>query len=80
MVTDMKKLDRILNTIIGVFVGIIIGHGIHVFWDHKTYPELDAMRSAPWYTSILVYGIATAAVLAIAIIIKLIIRRRSKRR
>ena len=74
----MKKLDRILNTIIGAFVGVFIGHGIHVFWDHKTYPELDAMRSAPWYTSILVYGIATAVVLAIAIIIKLIIRQKVK--
>ena len=74
----MKMLDRILNAVIGAFIGVFIGHGINVFWDHKTYPELDAMRSAPWYTSILVYGIATAAVLVIAIIIKLIIRQKLK--
>ena len=75
----MKKLDRILNAVIGAFIGVFIGRGIDVFWDFKTHPDLYAMRSAPWYTSILVTGIETAVVLAIAIIIKLIIRQKLKR-
>ena len=74
----MKTLNRILNIIIGAVVGVFIGHGIYVFWDFKTHPDLYAMRSAPWYTSILVAGIETAVVLVIAIIIKLIIRQRLK--
>ena len=75
----LKKLNLILNIIIGVSVGVFIGHGVYVFWDFKTHPDLYAMRSAPWYTSILFYGIETAVVLLAAVIIKLIIRRRSKR-
>ena len=74
----MKMLDRIMNTVIGAFVGVFIGHGIYVFWDFKVHPDLYAMQSAPWYTSILLYGIATAVVLVIAIIIKLIIRQKLK--
>lgn len=75
----MKQLNRILNTIIGTFVGVFIGHGIYVFWDFKTHPDLYAMQSAPWYTSILFYGIVTAIILLVAVIIKWIIRRKLKR-
>ena len=74
----MKMFNRILNTIIGAFIGVFIGHGIYVLWDFKTHPDLYAMQSAPWYTSILLYGIVTAIVLVIAIIIKLIIRQKLK--
>ena len=77
-VTDMKTLDWILNIVIGAFVGVFIGHGIYVFRDFKTRPDLYAAQSAPWYTSILVYVVETAVVLVIAIIIKLIIRRKLK--
>lgn len=42
----LKKLNHILNIIIGSFVGIFIGHGIYVIWDYKTYPGLYAMQSA----------------------------------
>ena len=75
----LKKLNQILNTIIGAFVGVFIGHGIYVFWDFKTHPDLYAMQSAPWYTSILLYGIVTVVVLIAAVIIKLIIRQKLKK-
>lgn len=74
----MKTLNQVLNIIIGAVVGVFIGHGIYVFWDFKTHPDLYAMQSAPWYTSILFVGIETAVVLVIAIIIKLIIRQKLK--
>ena len=76
--TNMKILNWILNIIIGAVVGVFIGHGIYVFWDYKVHPNLYAVRSAPWYTSILFAGIETAVVLVIAIIIKLIIRQKLK--
>ena len=75
----LKKLNRILNIIIGAFIGVFIGHGIYVFWDFKAHPDLYAMQSAPWYTSILLYGIVTAVVLIAAVIIKLIIRQKLKK-
>ncbi len=74
----LKKLNRILNIIIGSSIGVFIGHGIYVFYDYKTHPDLYAMQSAPWYTSIWVYGIFTMAVLIVAIAIKLIIRKKIK--
>lgn len=73
-----KKVNFILNTIIGSFIGVFIGNGIYVFWDFKTHPDLYAAQSAPWYTSILSFGIITAVVLAAAIILKLIIRHKPK--
>lgn len=74
----LKKINLLLNVITGAFVGVFIGHGIYVFWDFKVHPDLYAMQSAPWYTSILLYGIVTVVILLVAIIIKLIIRQKLK--
>lgn len=78
VIVMLKKVNKILNIIVGSFIGVFIGHGIYVFWDYKTHPDLYAMLSAPWYTSILVYLIFTIVLLAAAIIIKLMIRRKLK--
>lgn len=75
----LKKLNRLLNTIMGAFVGVFIGHGLYVYWDFKAHPDLYAMQSAPWYTSILLYGAVTAAILLAALVVKLIIRQKAKR-
>ena len=74
----MKKLNRILNIIMGTFVGVFIGHGIYVVWNYITYPEIYAMQSAPWYTSILVYGIFTCVVVAVCSLINFAIKFRIK--
>lgn len=74
----LKKVNSFLNIIIGAFIGVFIGHGIYVFWDYKTHPEIYAFYSAPWYTSILVYGVITVVVVFIATVIKLIIKKRLK--
>ena len=71
-----KKLNRILNIVMGSSIGVFIGHGIYVFWEYKTHPSLYAMQSAPWYTSILIYGIFLIVVLLIAIAIKFMIRKK----
>ena len=76
----LKKLNYILNIVIGSFIGVFIGHGIYVFWDYKTHPDLYAMQPVPWYTSILVYGLFTILVLIVSIIIKRIIRRKCKQK
>lgn len=72
----LKKVNNFLNIIIGAFVGVFIGHGVYVFWDYKTHPEIYVSYSAPWYTSILVYGIFTVVVVLIAFVIKWFIRKR----
>lgn len=75
----MKKANRILNIIMGVSLGTFIGHGIYVFWDFQTHPQLYAMQSAPWYTSIWVYGVFTLIVLAICFLLKVIFRHFGKK-
>ncbi len=76
----MKKLNTFLNIIMGAFIGVFIGHGIYTDWDFKTYPELYAIQSAPWYTSILMYGAFTIIALLICVAIKVIINRKAKQR
>lgn len=74
----LKKLNYVLNILIGSFIGVFIGRGAYVLWDYRTHPDLYAMQSAPWYTSILVNGIFTTVFLIVAGIIKLAIRKKIK--
>lgn len=74
----LKRVNQTLNILIGSFLGVFIGHGLCVFWDYKTHPDLYAIQSSPWYTSILVHGIVTAVICGIAIIIKMVIRSKIK--
>ena len=63
-----------------VFIGVFIGHGVYTVWDFKTHPELYVVQSAPWYTSILIYGVLTIILLLICIVIKVIINHKSKQK
>lgn len=73
-----NRLNQILNIIIGSVVGVFIGHGLYTVWDYKTHPGLYAMQSAPWYTSILVYGIVAAVVVLLSFVLKFLIRKSIK--
>lgn len=72
----LEQINRVLNIIMGSSVGVLIGHGVYVYLDYKAHTDLYAMRSAPWYTSILVYGIVTLITLIICFVIKLVVRKK----
>ena len=74
----LRKLNCFLNIVIGSFIGVFIGFGIYKFWHFKTYPNLYAMQSAPWYTELLLDGAMVVVVVVVCIILKLIIRKNSK--
>lgn len=74
----IKRINQILNTLIACCVGVFIGHGCYVYFDYKKYSEIYAMQSAPWYTSILVYGLFTIAALFLILILKYIIKKKIK--
>lgn len=76
----MKRLNTFLNTIIGSFIGVFIGHVLWKIWDFKTSPELYAMQSAPWYTSILLYGVVTFVLVLVCVVIKVIIKHKKKKK
>ena len=42
----MKKINAILNTIMGCFAGVFIGNSIYTFVDYKTHPALYEVNSA----------------------------------
>lgn len=72
----LKRVNELINIVIGVSIGVFIGYGLYSFWDFKSHPELYAMQSAPWYTRLILWGAVTIGIVAIAAIIKLIIRKR----
>lgn len=74
----MKKLNNILNIIMGSVMGAFIGHCLGITWNFKTHPDLYAMQSAPWYTSLLVDGAFVLVVLLVCIVIKVIIKVKGK--
>ena len=76
--TMLRKLNCFLNIVIGSFIGVFIGFGIYKFWHFKTYPNLYAMQSAPWYTELLLDGALVAVLVVVCIILKLIIWRKLK--
>ena len=75
-----NKLNRFLNCLIGAFIGVFLAGSIYTYWDYKTHPEIYAVTSAPWYTSILLFGIITLAIILVALVIKLIIRKKIRKK
>ena len=77
LVYSREEKDAIW-VVIGSFIGVFIGFGIYKFWHFKTYPNLYAMQSAPWYTELLLDGALVAVLVVVCIILKLIIWRKLK--
>lgn len=72
----LKRVNQLLNIIMGVVVGTFIGHSIYQYWDFKCNPGMYVIQSAPWYTSNVLWGVVAVLVLAVAVMIKAIIRRK----
>ena len=73
----LKRINEIMNIVIGAAIGVFIGCGLYNFLDFKRHPELYAMQSAPWYTQLVPWGGVTIGIIAIAVIIKLIFRKKT---
>ena len=72
----LRKLNCFFNIVIGSVIGVFIGFGIYKFWHFKTYPNLYAMQSAPWYTELLLDGVLVTVFVIVCITLKLIILRK----
>lgn len=70
------KLNKILNTVMGSSIGVFIGYTAYVYYHYRKYPNLYAIQSAPWYTSIMLYGLCTTVVLFVAIILKVLFKKK----
>lgn len=74
----LKRLNIILNYVIGSFIGLFIAHSIYRYFDYINHPDLYEIQSAPWYTSIKIYGLTVALIVFIAIIIKFLIKKKMR--
>lgn len=54
--------------------------GCITFRDFKSHPNIYTVQSAPWYTSVILYGVITAIVVAIALVIKWILKKSGKQK
>ena len=75
----MKKLNNILNIIIGVSVGLFIGFVINDVWRLIYHPEFYHAQALPFGTIILIRGILPSIILVVCLIIKIVIRFREKK-
>lgn len=73
-----KKVQSILNSMIGAFSGVFAGRSIYTIWDYHQNSWKYELQSAPWYTSILVNAAVTAVVVLTALLLKLWLKRRAK--
>lgn len=73
-----KRIDRMLNLLIGSTLGVFIGKSTYDFWDYKSHPMIYEIQSAPWYTAILLYGAVCAFILLVAVIAKFTLKRKQK--
>ena len=73
----LKRINDLMNIVIGAAIGVFIGCRLYNFIDFKRHPELYAMQSATWYTQLVPWGGLTIGIIAIAAIIKLIFRKKT---
>jgi hypothetical protein len=74
-----KKINQILNIIMGSFIGVFIGLGLYKYWHFQKYPDLYVIQSAPWYTGILINGLLVLVLLAVCMIVKVILMEKMER-
>ena len=74
----MKNLYNVLWITMWSIIGVFVGYSGYTFYDYKKYPDLYAMRSAPWYTEIEMLAIFTALVVVILLIIMWMIKKNIK--
>ncbi len=74
-----KKINTFFKLRDRTFIGVFIAESISTYWDYKTHPEIYEVTSAPWYTSIILFGIITLAIILMALIIKMIIMKKVRK-
>ena len=73
----MKRVNQVLNNIIGAFVGVFIGRCAYSYWFYKNNQELYSMILKQWYDDILFHGLVIAAFIAVCVVIKLIVNKKN---
>ena len=59
-------------------IGAFLGSTIYTCWDYHVRPGLYALTSAPWYTSIVMYGNLTAIAAAVLLAAMYMVKKKLK--
>ena len=74
----MKKWNSRLNAAMISAVTIFVTRTIADFIDYKVFrPDMYLVRSAPWYTASLLYGVITLAIVLVCLVMKAILKHRN---
>lgn len=73
-----KQLNRILNIITGITIGVFMGTSFYRYWDYYAHLDLYQTQSAPWYVHILIPALLTIVIVIICFITKIIITHKNK--
>jgi hypothetical protein len=66
----LRKIQHIMNVIIGVTIGLGLGNIIFTWVDYTQNPGLYEMQSVPWYTRIIAISIICLIALVMEIIVQ----------
>uniref|UniRef100_UPI00405744AC hypothetical protein n=1 Tax=Agathobacter sp. TaxID=2021311 RepID=UPI00405744AC len=69
-------VKRVLNIVIGVSAGWLIGRVLWIVIDYNAHPDLYVSYSAPWYTQIIVALAFWGIVILLEVIALLFVRHR----
>ena len=73
----MKRLNTLLNILMGSFFGVFIGDLIANYKNYQQFHEIyDAVNSAPWYYRSFPSLVLFITVVIICVVIKLITRKK----
>jgi uncharacterized membrane protein len=75
---DKKKLYTVLKAVFWCVISAFLGSTIYTCWDYHARPGLYALTSAPWYISIVMYGILTAIAAAVLLAAMYMVKKKLK--
>lgn len=78
-ISKLEKWNNSLNILIGSSIGVFLGYSIYKYCHYRKYPGLYELQSAPWHTSIQIYGLASGVVIVIAIIFKFLVKKKLRK-
>ena len=74
----MKKWNSRLNAAMISAVTIFATRTVLDYIDYKVFrPDMYLVRSAPWYTASLLYGVITLAIVLVCLVMKAILKHRN---
>ena len=76
--TKLVMIMVILILALMCVIGAFLGSTIYTCWDYHARPGLYALTSAPWYTSIVMYGVLTAIAAAVLLAAMYMVKKKLK--